>query len=395
MGFFQKFYYGKAGQADFNPEDLPKNRRELFMAMLKIRFSGLISQNLIYILFCIPAIVVCGYAFNFLNAIAVAMMEDAALEAQFLRDWFSLATMLLAILIPCMGLAGVGATGVMYILRNWARDQHAFGFSDIKDSIKANWKQGLLFGILNGVINLVGFVGWYFYHQQAATASGTFMAIMMSVLEGLMIVIVCIWWMMNMLAYPMMITYDMKFGTLLRNCVILVVGNLPQSVGIWLLSLAPTILCFAVFFATGTPWALLVWLIIYILIGFSFSGFLYASYANALFDKFMNPRIEGAPVNMGLRSPEYDYDEDDDDDTPVNAQPGYRPTPGPGGVGEAWPPRLPEDRSWLDAQAERNIEPDEKPEAAQAPKAEPAPADESAKVDESADAGESKPEGDK
>ena len=85
---------------------------------------------------------------------------------------------------------------------------------------------------------------------------------------------------------------------------------------------------------------------------------MYASYANALFDKYMNPRIEGAPVNMGLRSSEYDEDEADDDDTPVNAQPGYRPTPGPGGVGEAWPPRRPDDSSsWLDAQAERNIDP--------------------------------------
>ena len=54
MGLFQRFYYGKAGQADFNPEDLPKNRKELFMAMFRIRFSGLITQNLIYLVFCIP-----------------------------------------------------------------------------------------------------------------------------------------------------------------------------------------------------------------------------------------------------------------------------------------------------------------------------------------------------
>lgn len=180
-----------------------------------------------------------------------------------------------------------------------------------------------------------------------------------------MLVVLCVWWMMNMIAYPMMITYDLKLRTVLRNSLILIVGRLPQSVGIWLLSLAPTIICFGVYILTGISWAILAWIIIYALIGFSFSGFLYASYANALFDKYMNPRIEGAPVNMGLRSSEYDEDEADDDDTPVNAQPGYRPTPGPGGVGEAWPPRRPDDSSsWLDAQAERNIDPkpaDDKP----------------------------------
>lgn len=354
MGLFQRFYYGKAGQADFNPEDLPKNRKELFMAMFRIRFSGLITQNLIYLVFCIPAIIICFQAFILLNSIAAAAVEDASLLEQFSRDWFSYAVMLLAILIPCMGLAGVGASGCMYVLRNWARDQHAFGLSDIKDSIKANWKQGLAFGLLTGVIDLVCFVGWYFYRQQAATAGSMTQSVFMSILEGLMIIILCVWWLMNMIAYPMMITYDMKFGALLRNCAILSVARLPQSVGIWLLSLAPTILCVAALLLTGSSWAILAWVLIYLLIGYSFSGFLYASYANALFDKYMNPRIDGAPMNLGLRPSEYDYDEDDDD-TPVDAQPGYRPTPGPGGTGEAWPPRRPDSGSWLDAQAERNM----------------------------------------
>ena len=153
-----------------------------------------------------------------------------------------------------MGLAGVGASGCMYVLRNWARDQHAFGLSDIKDSIKANWKQGLAFGLLTGVIDLVCFVGWYFYRQQAATAGSMTQSVFMSILEGLMIIILCVWWLMNMIAYPMMITYDMKFGALLRNCAILSVARLPQSVGIWLLSLAPTILCVAALLLTGSSW---------------------------------------------------------------------------------------------------------------------------------------------
>ena len=364
MGFFQRFYYGKAGQADFNPEDLPKNRRELFLSMFKIRFSGLITQNLIYLVFCIPASAVCWITFLVLMSLASEAMNDATLNATLAQQIFSYLNVGMLALVPCLGSAGIGATGTMYILRNWARDQHAFGLSDIKDSIKANWKQGLVFGLLNGLVTLVCYVGWYFYRQQSAATSG-FGGIMFTVLQGLMLVVLCVWWMMNMIAYPMMITYDLKLRTILRNSLILIVGRLPQSVGIWLLSLAPTIICFGVYILTGISWAILAWIVIYALIGFSFSGFLYASYANALFDKYMNPRIEGAPVNMGLRSSEYDEDEADDDDTPVNAQPGYRPTPGPGGVGEAWPPRRPDDSSsWLDAQAERNIDPkpaDDKP----------------------------------
>ena len=351
MGFFQRFYYGKAGQADFNPEDLPKNRRELFMAMLKIRFSGLITQNLIYLVFLIPAIAVCWITLMVLMAIATEVSNGTELGTELLSQTFSYINLGLVAMIPCLGIAGIGASGTTYILRNWARDQHAFGFSDIKDSIKANWKQGLLFGLMSGVVNLVCYVGWYFYSTQASAASGA-SAIIYSILQGLMLVVVCVWWMINMVAFPMMITYDLKFRTLLRNCAILVIGRLPYSIGIWLLSMLPTIVCFVIFLLTGISWALLAWIIIYALIGFSFNGFLYASYSNYLFDQYLNPRIEGAQVNMGLRSSEYD-DEDEDDDTPVNAQPGYTPTPGPGGSGEAWPPR---NSSWLDAQAERSMD---------------------------------------
>ena len=55
-GMMNNFYYGKAGQADFTPEQLPANRVQLFFSMFRIRFSGLIGMNLLYLLFALPAI---------------------------------------------------------------------------------------------------------------------------------------------------------------------------------------------------------------------------------------------------------------------------------------------------------------------------------------------------
>ena len=46
-GLFNSFYYGKAGKADFTPDQLPKNRVQLFFSMLRVRFSGLIGLNLL------------------------------------------------------------------------------------------------------------------------------------------------------------------------------------------------------------------------------------------------------------------------------------------------------------------------------------------------------------
>ena len=49
----------------------------------------------------------------------------------------------------------------------------------------------------------------------------------------------------------------------------------------------------------------------YMLIGFSLSRFITASYTNAVFDRFINSRIEGARVNQGLKAPEDDEDEEE------------------------------------------------------------------------------------
>ena len=47
----------------------------------------------------------------------------------------------------------------------------------------------------------------------------------------------------------------------------------------------------------------------YILIGFALSRFITASYTNAVFDRFINSRMEGVQVNRGMRESENDEDE--------------------------------------------------------------------------------------
>ena len=55
--FFNRMYYGKAGKADFNPDDLPTSRVSLFFQMLRIYWGQLVKLNLLYVLFYLPAIV--------------------------------------------------------------------------------------------------------------------------------------------------------------------------------------------------------------------------------------------------------------------------------------------------------------------------------------------------
>ena len=214
-------------------------------------------------------------------------------------------SMLLLVMIPMMGLAGIGSTGQMYILRNWARDEHAFMWQDYKASIKENWKQGLVVGLLNGLSLFLAYIAYVFYGDMASSR-GVFFVIP----QMLMVVLLIVWWMINEVIFPMMVTYDMKLSQLIRNSAIMVVARLPISFVILLGSLVVPVLL--VFFVPYPQISMMILVLLYGLIGFSLTGFVYASYANDLFDRYLNPRIEGAEVGKGLHRP--DDDEDDEEE---------------------------------------------------------------------------------
>jgi uncharacterized membrane protein YesL len=289
-GFINNYYYGKAGKADFTPENLPDNRVKLFFDMLRIHFGGLCGVNLMYLLFCIPALY-----WTALNVGVLTAVESDALSGHLL--------IFLAGLVPCLALAGVAAPGLMYVVRNWARDQHVFVFSDFKDAVKENWKYGLLIGLFNGLSLLISYVSFVYYGQMAQNA------VFWNIPWMLVLMVLAIWWMINMLIFTMMVTYEMNLKTLLRNSALVAVARLPWS----LLFLVGSFLI-PLLIAIFIPYGYIAIIIFYLVVGFALTGLVYASYANSCFDKYLNPRIEGAPVNMGLRAKDLDDDDEDDDD---------------------------------------------------------------------------------
>ena len=299
-GMINNFYYGKAGRADYTPDQMPTTRVQLFFEMLRIHFSGLFGMNLAYLLFCLPAI-----AWAMLNLLTLNAQVELGSSPEVLGGFVQA---FLVIMIPCLGLCGVGAPGLMYVMRNWARDQHAFTLSDFKDHIKGNWKQGLCVGLINGFMTLTAYVGYIFYGQQSAQS------IAFVVPQMLTLMLCLFWWMINMVIYPMMVTYDMKLIQLIRNSAIIVLARLPWALLIFVISLLPAIAAIFSFFFLSNLIVLLVVALLYLLVGFALTGLGYASFANATFDKLINPRIEGAPVGMGMRDPSLDDDDEEEEE---------------------------------------------------------------------------------
>lgn len=316
-----RFYYGKSGQGDYTKEDLPQTRMQLFWEMLRVRFAGLFKLNLLYMLAWIPAMIVIGRALlmwytGIMNIsqmqVQVELGELAAGElaqmyAQFQDGVKGLTLQTLLLLVPAIAITGPFTAGLSYVTRNWARDEHSFMLSDFREVAVKNWKQALLTSTITGFVPLLVYVCFNFYGELAKGQSWLFL-----IPQILVLMISMVWLCSLMYIYPQMVTYDLKYGQLVKNSTIMAIGRLPVTAGIKLLSLVPI----AVFAAVGllTPYmqyALLAMLLYYVLLGFALSRFVQASYANAVFDAYLNPNIEGAEVGRGLY---VDTDDEQDDE---------------------------------------------------------------------------------
>ena len=296
MGLFSGMFSGKSNRPDFTPDMMPKNRFELFFEMLKLNLFNLLKVNLMYFVFWIPF-----WIWTWMN-LSVLLTYDSV-EA-FAADGYMMVYALGAAL--CVMITGPAKCALKYITRNYARDEHVWLWSDFIGAIKANWKQGLALSVLNGLFLFLFVYGLSFYNNMAA-ATGSYVYLFLQVL---LVVLGVMFLLMNLYAWPMMVTYDLKFTQILRNSLVLAIGRLPQSVLFGLITIIPIVI-------SGFWLPFLFW---YFIIGYALASFVNCSYTNAAFDRFFNTRIEGAEVGRGMQKKAEDDDEwedldpDDEDD---------------------------------------------------------------------------------
>ena len=317
------YYYGKSGKGDYQKDDLPRTRWQLFWEMLRVRFAGLFRLNIVSVIAWLPAMYVLiqlmSNLFNIAGVAQTVEMDPSVatpeqLElVQNLRPLYNSVIMRsLLLLVPAIAITGPFQAGMAYVTRNWARDEHAFVWSDFKDALIGNWKQSLVISFITGLVPLIVYVGYQFYGDMGQQNMLFVVPQMLTAMLGL------VWTLALVYFYPMMVTYKLNLRTLLRNAFLLSIGRLPQTAGARLVMLVPTLLALAVswFIPAYTIYALMVLAGYYLLIGNALARFVYASLSNAVFDKFINTRLEGVQINRGLAKEE-DIDEgaDDDEDT--------------------------------------------------------------------------------
>jgi len=241
------YYYGKSGKGDYRKDDLPRTRWQLFWEMLRVRLAGLFRLNLVSAAAWIPAMYVLAQLvsglFNLAGLVSLVQQDPAAVTPEQMEVYNNLTPLLNSLvlrgllwLVPCVALTGPFQAGMAYVTRNWARDEHAFVWSDFKDALRDNWQQALGVALITGLVPLVVYVSYQFYGQMVGQSIFFIVPQMLTLMLGLM------WALALVYLYPLMVTYRLSFHTLIKNSLLLAVGRLPHTAGARLTMLVPAII---------------------------------------------------------------------------------------------------------------------------------------------------------
>ena len=285
------YFYGKPGKRDFTEADLPRNRMQLFRHVLGLRWGKMVWLNLLCLLFWLPAIA--WTSLNVLQAGSILTLPAEQIPAslqQIVYTW-------LLILFPLIAITGPFNVGMSDVFHRWARDEHCYPFAGFRSGLKANWKLGLLFGAVDGAIPLLVYLCVHVYLELAAQ---TRLFLLPAVL---LLILLLLWFIAAPLMPQLIVSYELSFGGVLKNAFLMTLVSLPRSIAIRLATLAaPALLLLGMYLFPRAAGALiLLGSLLYAGFLFAFHKLIWASYANALGEKYLNARIPGAPTNIGLR----------------------------------------------------------------------------------------------
>ena len=303
-GLVARMLEGKERSEEYARSTLPTNRFQLFWDIFKGSFGKIVKCNLLIFVFFIPLLLVLFlgglykeidlYPFGTNLTVGYPATPDVQGLSEVLA--FQADSIIYAGLVVTSIIAAVGLAGGMYVARNMVWTEGIFVTNDFWRGVKLNYKnavQTALFFtatllVCNTVINSANLTlattilpKWQEIWLKVSIATSYGLIIFVTMLS---------FWMI-----ALGVNYVQGFFAMVKNAAIITVGSLPQTVFFSVIAIAPFLLFLinSEFIAT---WSF----IILILFGFAWALLVWLDFAQWLFDKYINPKIEGAKVGRGI-----------------------------------------------------------------------------------------------
>lgn len=174
-----------------------------FIDMFLLRFWKMVSQSLIYLLYCLPGVIIGGVGF-YLSGVLIPT-NDALFEL--------VASIAIAV---GYGLTGPANVAIAKISRYYMEGKMVMLFSDFHDALKQNLKQGLQRGMFNATCLLMFYHSTIFYTGKLNEGGETFY-------WALLCFVLCISVIMLFASYYsalLVVSVDLPFRTIMKNSII-------------------------------------------------------------------------------------------------------------------------------------------------------------------------------
>lgn len=239
MGLF--FNYSKPGPGI--DKNAPKKKGIfLYFELYFRKFWKMIQANLLYFICSIPMLLIYMAFFMFFvvpymtDVIGVLSGGDAEAQAIYMLMF----TVLFSIITLILWGSGPASAGYAYLMRCFAREEHAWIMSDFKDKFKENFKQAIVVSIVDIVILFVSTTAIRFYVGSYQNTHST----LYLMLASLVVIVFVLYTFMHYYIYQLMVTFENSLSQLYRNSAILAIGFLPMNIILTLISVGATLVAY-------------------------------------------------------------------------------------------------------------------------------------------------------
>ncbi|MBQ9756915.1 MAG: DUF624 domain-containing protein [Clostridia bacterium] len=285
----------KEGKGVEKGESERKRASALFFELYTRKFWEICKVSTMYLIMSIPALVILMFvsgqiSLQVANVFKVAL--DAAIKMEGVNDpgvleaYTSIADILVRVFITLLivTLWGTGPTnaGYTYIFRCYAREEHAFIWSEFWEHTFKNFKQTIWIFVIDVVAFVLLVNAFFFYVSQGGA---------MSIMKYVIMCVFLVYTMMHFYIYRIVITFKVKLGEAFKNSLLLSIIALPVNlllfVGVLAIHFAMPYAGFT--FASLTPslgyWTVYIIMALFILPGLS--GFLTAFVSDRVMKKYV------------------------------------------------------------------------------------------------------------
>lgn len=188
------------------------------------------------------------------------------------------------------------AAGLTFVTRNFAREEHAFVWSDFWDAVKGNWKYFLLDGVIVYAVYVFLSFAMLYYRNRALTEPLNYVPF------WLCVVIAVVFLFAQYYLPIMFVTFDLKFGQAFKNALIFILAGFWRNL---LITAVLGILGFIVLIVPLINLVVFIFMLLLLFVVFAFVSYLVNFTVYPVIDRYMiKPYEQQQAVARGEALPE-------------------------------------------------------------------------------------------